>query len=187
MIEQLPDWIVADGLPAFYETEGATAIQMVAKLYNKVKELITAYNTFTTDINETIDLFMTEQTHNYEDFTRDVNNIVDNFINEVNRLIGLQDEDIANFKNQVNALLESQDTDIQNFKDLVNNQITIQDGKIDNAVSYMETNLQTTVATLFYNALLNNELTTNTLLNYNSETERLDIVQSLEMAEDGEY
>ena len=43
-VECLPKWIVADTLPAFYETEGATAIQMVAKLYNKVKELIESYN-----------------------------------------------------------------------------------------------------------------------------------------------
>lgn len=43
-VESLPKWIVADTLPAFYETEGATAIQMVAKLYNKVKELIESYN-----------------------------------------------------------------------------------------------------------------------------------------------
>lgn len=187
MIEQLPKWIVADGQPAFYETEGATAIQMVAKLYNKVKELITAYNTFTTDINETIDLFMTEQVHNYEDFTREINNAVDNFINEVNRLIGLQDEDIANFKSQVNALLDAQDGDIQAFKELVNAQILVQDGKIDNAVTYMQTNLASTVSTLFYNALLNNELSTSVLINYDSDTERLDIVQTLEMAEDGEY
>ncbi|MBO7712856.1 MAG: hypothetical protein J6S85_04750 [Methanobrevibacter sp.] len=45
----LPHWIVADTLPAFYETEGATAIQMVAKLYNKVKELIESYNELTND------------------------------------------------------------------------------------------------------------------------------------------
>ena len=45
----LPHWIVADTLPAFYETEGATAIQMVAKLYNKVKELIESFNEMVTD------------------------------------------------------------------------------------------------------------------------------------------
>ena len=45
----LPHWIVADTLPAFYETEGATAIQMVAKLYNKVKELIESYTELTND------------------------------------------------------------------------------------------------------------------------------------------
>lgn len=58
-INQLPHWIVADTLPAFYETEGATAIQMVAKLYNQVNDLITAYNSlidtytqFENDVND---------------------------------------------------------------------------------------------------------------------------------------
>lgn len=57
----LPHWIVADTLPAFYETEGATAIQMVAKLYQKVKELIesfnemvTDYTTFKTEVNDNL-------------------------------------------------------------------------------------------------------------------------------------
>lgn len=50
-VNGLPKWIVADTLPAFYETEGATAIQMVAKLYNKIKELIDSYNEIVTDYN----------------------------------------------------------------------------------------------------------------------------------------
>lgn len=55
----LPHWIVPDTLPAFYETEGATAIQMVAKLYQKVNDLIESYNelvdnytTFKTEVND---------------------------------------------------------------------------------------------------------------------------------------
>lgn len=45
----LPHWIVPDTLSAFYETEGATAIQMVAKLYTKVKELIESFNEMVSD------------------------------------------------------------------------------------------------------------------------------------------
>lgn len=58
-VNELPKWIVADTLPAFYETEGATAIQMVAKLYQKVNDLIESFNelvdnytTFKTEVND---------------------------------------------------------------------------------------------------------------------------------------
>ena len=51
MIEQLPNWAIANEHPSFYEAESATAIEMVAKLYAKVQELIKEHNTFTTEIN----------------------------------------------------------------------------------------------------------------------------------------
>lgn len=54
MIKLLPYWVVSDTLPAFYETEGATAIQMVAKIYGKVNEMIDDYNHFVDEINSTI-------------------------------------------------------------------------------------------------------------------------------------
>ena len=48
-VKPLPHWVVPDTLCAFYETEGATAIQMVAKLYEKVRELIESFNEMTND------------------------------------------------------------------------------------------------------------------------------------------
>ena len=44
MINQLPNWCLTNENPSFYETESATAIEMVAKLYAKVKELIESEN-----------------------------------------------------------------------------------------------------------------------------------------------
>lgn len=53
-IKGLPNWCIPDLQPAFFETESATAIEMVAKLYGKVKEVITGYNSFTSEMNEKI-------------------------------------------------------------------------------------------------------------------------------------
>lgn len=69
----LPHWIVADTLPAFYETEGATAIQMVAKLYQKVKELIESFNEMVSDYTT----FKTEVNDNLADMNDTINGAVE--------------------------------------------------------------------------------------------------------------
>lgn len=69
----LPHWIVADTLPAFYETEGATAIQMVAKLYNKVNELIESYNEMINDYTT----FKNEVNDNLADMNDTINGAVE--------------------------------------------------------------------------------------------------------------
>ena len=53
-INNLPKWTIPDLHPAFFDTESATAIEMVAKLYGKVKEVVDHYNEFTTDMNDRI-------------------------------------------------------------------------------------------------------------------------------------
>ena len=54
MIKPLPKWVLTNEYPAFYDTESVTAIEMVAKLYGKMEELITTYNEFVDEINKTI-------------------------------------------------------------------------------------------------------------------------------------
>lgn len=46
MIQPLPDWVIPDTDPAFYDSESLTAIQMVAKIYGKMNELVKSYNEF---------------------------------------------------------------------------------------------------------------------------------------------
>lgn len=72
-VNKLPKWIVADTLPAFYETEGATAVQMVAKLYNKVKELIDSYNEIVDDYNT----FKNEINDELADMNDDIQNAIE--------------------------------------------------------------------------------------------------------------
>lgn len=54
MVKPLPNWIVTEGQPSFYETEGQSAIQMVAKLYGKVQELIEEINKQDLEIEDAI-------------------------------------------------------------------------------------------------------------------------------------
>lgn len=57
MIKPLPNWVLTKNYPAFYDTESVTAIEMVAKLYGAMQELITDYNKFIDDINQGIEDF----------------------------------------------------------------------------------------------------------------------------------
>ena len=54
MINGLPKWVIPDSHPAFFDHESATANEMVAKLYGKVRELIESYNEFATDMSDKI-------------------------------------------------------------------------------------------------------------------------------------
>lgn len=49
-IKGLPNWSIPDLQPTFFDSESATTIEMVAKLYGKIKELIETYNKFETDL-----------------------------------------------------------------------------------------------------------------------------------------
>ena len=93
-IKPLPYWVVADSEPAFYETEGATAIQMVAKLYGKVKELISDYNTFVDEINEHIREYEEDMDASFEDFKNDITDTMNDYIASVDLKLSLQDDKI---------------------------------------------------------------------------------------------
>lgn len=54
MIKPLPHWVLTNNQPAFYDTESVTAIEMVAKLYGKMEELITSCNEQDKKIDEAI-------------------------------------------------------------------------------------------------------------------------------------
>ena len=94
MIKLLPYWVVPDSLPAFYETEGATAIQMVAKLYGKVNEIVEDYNHFVDNINAAIQEFETPTNKNIEDFKTCVTKIMNDYIETIDTKINMQDDKI---------------------------------------------------------------------------------------------
>ena len=113
-IRPLPYWVVAESEPAFYETEGATAIQMVAKLYGKVKELISDYNTFAEEINEHISEYEEGLYTSFEEFKTEIETTMNNYIDSIDTRMDLQDAKIddavlymkANIKDTVTELIE---------------------------------------------------------------------------------
>ena len=87
MIKRLPYWVVPDSLPAFYETEGATAIQMVAKLYAKMQDMIDDYNKFVTQVNKEIEDFETGINKDFDKFKNCVMKLMSDYIETIDTKI----------------------------------------------------------------------------------------------------
>lgn len=54
-VKPLPNWILTDLQPAFYDTEAATVLELLSKIYGKMNELVEDYNLLTVDVNAAID------------------------------------------------------------------------------------------------------------------------------------
>lgn len=52
MVYIFPKWDMTDTLPAFHDSESATAIEMVYKLYETINKLIEEHNSFIEHVNE---------------------------------------------------------------------------------------------------------------------------------------
>ena len=96
MIERLPVWVLTEGRPAFYDSESVTAIEMVAKLYAKMSELVDNYNEFATQVNTEIDRFESGITTDFEDFKSCLQQLVLNYIESIDMKIAEQDLKIDN-------------------------------------------------------------------------------------------
>lgn len=63
-MKMLPLWVLPPTLPSVYDAESATALEMTAKVYGAMRELISEYNTFAATLNANIQKFM-EETDEY--------------------------------------------------------------------------------------------------------------------------
>jgi hypothetical protein len=54
-IEPLPDWVLTNVQPAFYDTESVTVLSLLSKIYGKINELISSYNEYTEETDAKID------------------------------------------------------------------------------------------------------------------------------------
>ena len=80
MIKNLPNWYVADDQPAFYDTESATAIEMVAKLYAKIQELIPYFNENYSEITKIVEEFKSLIDDNFNAFAVELRQEFQDFI-----------------------------------------------------------------------------------------------------------
>lgn len=122
MIPLLPKWVLNSNNPAFYDTESATAIEMVAKLYGSMNTLIDDYNKFVDNTNQIITDFNESTTKDIKLFK-----------------VAMRQE-FQDFINVVELKLQSQDK-----------HITEQDAIMANAVDYMKNNLSSTLAEIIKN------------------------------------
>ena len=67
-MKHLPKWCITDKFPALYDTESATAIEMVAKIYGAMNEMIEDYNKWVDNTNKHIEDFENDVTADVETF-----------------------------------------------------------------------------------------------------------------------
>ena len=130
MIENLPKWHIADSNPAFYEYESATAIEMVAKLYAKVKELIESHNTFTDEMTKAFEEFKKAVNDNFNVFSVELRQEFQDFIDVIELKVKGNDEKINDAIDYMKLNIDQTTIDIINTK--------IQNGEINVALQYTE-------------------------------------------------
>ena len=183
MIKPLPHWALTDLQPAFYDTESVTAIQMVAKLYAKMQDLITDYNGFIDEINQAIKDFEEGILQDFECFKNKITEILNNYIQSIDLKIQTQDAKIDDFieytTTTINDKFTEQDTTIDtrlNAQDtLIDTRLDTQDSIIADAVDYMKTNLVSIVTNLFNQVIADREISLELGIDYNANTENLQI------------
>lgn len=83
-MQRLPVWNFTNIIPAFNDLESGTSIEMVAKVYGAMNELIDEYNKFVENTNKEIDEFETSSEKNYEEFAVGLRQEFQDFIDIIN-------------------------------------------------------------------------------------------------------
>lgn len=137
MIPRLPHWVLTDKYPAFYDSESKTAIEMVAKIYAKMQELVDNYNEFVDPLNNEIAEYYKQLNEEYECFKASMIKIAHDYIMTIDEKIKMQDLVIKQY-------YESFVKKVDEYTTLINQHMENQDEKIQNAIDYMQTNIKET-------------------------------------------
>jgi len=101
MIKPLPNWAYLDSRYAFSDTESATAVEQTAKLYKKIQELITTWNTFELDFRNKLDSFKKEITDEEQCFEDNMVTLIHNYIHQIDDTIAKQNLFVEDVKNNM--------------------------------------------------------------------------------------
>ena len=149
-INLLPLWLLPNTKPAFYDIESDTAIEMVGKVYNAMRELQTDYNKFVLETNQTIADFILGINTDQDEFEQKIVKLVHDYIIMLDSKIAHQDRKIDETIVYIKENLQTAITEvISEMKET---------GEFDeavlNALNNIETritNLENTKVTLTYN------------------------------------
>ena len=147
-VKPLPHWCLTDLQPAFYDTESGSAIQMIARIYPKIEELVVNYNSFVDEINRYIDEFETGMIADFDCFKNCIIKTMNEYIETIDTKINLQDTRIGEA-------------------------IERQDEVIADAVAYMKDNIIATCQTVFREAIANGDVLAELHLEYDATTEAI--------------
>ena len=91
-MDKLPHWSITDKHPAFYDTESATAIEMVAKLYAAMNQLIDEVNPILDNASKLHEEFREEVRSEFTAFTIGLRQEFQDFIDIINLKVMSQDK-----------------------------------------------------------------------------------------------
>lgn len=158
-VKPLPHWCLTDLQPAFYDTESGSAIQMIARIYPKIEELVVNYNSFVDEINRYIDEFETGMIADFDCFKNCIIKTMNEYIETIDTKINLQDT-------RIGEAIERQDKSIAD-------KFAEQDEIIADAVQYMKDNIVATTTSLFQQALSDGDISAELVSTYDASTEAL--------------
>lgn len=87
----LPDWRLTNRFPTHYDCESGTTIEMTAKVYAAMQQLINEYNQFVVELNKELAQFKGETNVEIEQFKQCVTELVENHIKLVDTKLTQQD------------------------------------------------------------------------------------------------
>ena len=129
-IELLPAWTLTNFQPAFYDSESATVLQQMAKVYAKMQELLSDYNAFVNEVNTTITDFQNGIIGDFECFKNCIIKTMNDYIESIDIKINLQDTEITNAVNYM------KDNIVQTATNVINQ--AIEDGDLYINIDYDE-------------------------------------------------
>lgn len=165
MIPRLPHWVLTDKYPAFYDSESKTAIEMVAKIYAKMQELVDNYNDFVDPLNNEIAEYYKQLNAEYECFKASMIKIAHDYIMTIDEKIKMQDLVIKQYYETFNKDLlvfeELINIQFKNFTNNVNTEIDNQNSTIKDSVDYMKNKIKETTTEVANELLQNGKIEIN--------------------------
>lgn len=158
-VKPLPHWCLTDLQPAFYDTESGSVIQLVARIYPKIEELVVNYNSFVDEINRYIDEFESGMIADFDCFKNCIIKTMNEYIETIDTKINLQDT-------RIGEAIERQDKSIAD-------KFAEQDEIIADAVAYMKEHIVATTQSIFEQAIADGTITAELHLEYDASTEAI--------------
>lgn len=158
-VKPLPHWCLTDLQPAFYDTESGSVIQLVARIYPKIEELVASYNSFVDEINRYVDEFESGMIADFDCFKNCIIKTMNEYIETIDTKINLQDT-------RIGEAIERQDESIAS-------KFAEQDAIIAGAVEYMKDHIVETTTSLFQQALSDGDISAELNLVYDASTEAI--------------
>ena len=94
-MQLLPKWVLPPTLPAIYDLESATALEMTAKVYGAMQTLIEEYNKFADSVNTTMETFTEDEAEARKKFETDITTLYRQFSCQMDSYLRLNLDDTA--------------------------------------------------------------------------------------------